>query len=426
MKSVSLGVLVWCALGVHPLWAEASDPAVAELRIEVQRLGAVVQELHHTVQTQAARIQELERQQPQVAQAAFPQATRVAALEQQGLGSLSGFNPEIGVLADVVGELSESSAEGEGNDKLSVRELELIFGHPIDPYARLDTTITFSDFEEPTIEEAYLTHWGLPAGITARAGRLRPKIGKATAVHRDQLETTDEPLVVRRYLGNEGLFRTGLELSGFLPVPWTAVTHELTAGLMEGGVGEGGALFGTTRRRPSAYSHLKNFWEISDTSNVELGVTSLVGSRDADARSEVNAVGFDATLVHYVTPSNKLKWLNELYWQDRDEAFSLAADGTRTEFNDQPWGWYSLLDYRLSPRFGLGGRFDYVEPVDADPAMLARQFDSAWSGYLTFYQSEFARWRLQVRHTDFALGGDDNSVFLQGTVAIGVHRHQLQ
>ena len=78
------------------------------------------------------------------------------------------------------------------------------------------------------------------------------------------------------------------------------------------------------------------------------------------------------------------------------------------------------------PGFGVGGRFDYVEPIDLDPAVRIRHGDVAYSGYLTFYQSEFARWRLQWRHTDFARGGDDNTIFLQGTVAIGVHKHQLQ
>jgi len=262
--------------------------------------------------------------------------------------------------------------------------------------------------------------------IKARLGRLRPKIGKASAIHRDTLDTVDEPLVVARFLGAEGLSRTGLELSGFLPTPWTAVVHELTAGVMEGGIGEGGTLFGSTRRRPSLYAHLKNFWDISDTSNLELGATYLVGSKDADASFEVNALGLDATLIHHLTPTNKLKWQNEVYLQDRDEAFSITEDGTRTDFHNQPWGGYSLLDYRLSPRFGIGGRFDYVEPVDADPARVIRHADTAWGGYLTFYQSEFARWRLQVRHTNFAAGGDDNTVFLQGTVAIGVHKHQLQ
>ena len=67
-----------------------------------------------------------------------------------------------------------------------------------------------------------------------------------------------------------------------------------------------------------------------------------------------------------------------------------------------------------------------VDPVDVDPVLLVRHADTAWSGYLTFYQSEFARWRLQYRHTNFARGGDDNTIFAQGTFIIGVDRHPLQ
>jgi hypothetical protein len=424
MKSAQL---ICCVSLLIPTsaWAQPQPEEISALRQQVEQLTALVQRLNATVQSQQQQLAQLEAtRSPSTTQAAAPSPT--GALRAQAASSLSAFNPEIGVLADVVGQLSESSADGEGNDKLSAREVELVFGHPIDPYSRLDVTATFSDFEAANLEEAYITHWGLPGEIKARVGRLRPKIGKASPLHRDSLDTVDEPLVVSSYLGAEGLSRTGAELSGFLPVPWTAVTHELTAGVMEGGVGEGGTLFGATRRRPSFYTHLKNFWELSDTSNVELGATYLAGSKDADSSFEIHALGLDGTFVHYVTPSNKLKWQHELYLQDRDEAFSDAEDGTRTHFQDNPWGLYSLVDYRLTPRWGVGGRFDYVEPVDMDPALLVRHADTAWSGHLTFYQSEFARWRLQMKHTNFAQGGDDNTVFLQGTVAIGVHKHQLQ
>jgi hypothetical protein len=421
----SLVIFIIACIGfAQPGWAEVSEQQVAQLNQAVQRLSQLVEQLQGTVQAQQQQIAELEAAKLQPG-AAAPTAGQ-AGLSRQAAGSLSAFNPEIGVLADIVGQLSESSADGEGNDKISAREVELVFGHPIDPYSRLDITATFSDFEAASLEEAYITHWGLPGELKARLGRMRPKVGKASPLHRDSLDTVDEPLVVSSYLGAEGLSRTGVELSGFLPVPWTAVTHELTGGVMEGGVGEGGTLFGAIRRRPSYYAHLKNFWDISDVTNAELGATYLTGSRDDDSDLEVQALGLDATLVHYVTPTNKLKWQNELYLQERDEAVSVAEDGTETLLRDTPWGLYTLLDYRLSPRVGIGGRFDYVEPIDVDPVRLARAGDTAWSGYLTFYQSEFSRFRLQYRHTDFARGGDDNTVFLQGTVAIGVHKHQLQ
>lgn len=422
MKAFSVACLA-CLLGARVVWAAPASEEVVALRQEIQQLTASVRELSALVQAQQQRLNTLEQTKTSLPQSA--QAPATAGRQLPAGANLSAFNPEIGVLADIVGRLSESSAGGEGNDKLSARELELVFGHPIDPYSRLDVTVAFSDFETASLEEAYITHWGLPGEVKARVGRFRPPVSKASALHRDSLETVDEPLFVEQYLGAEGLSRTGMELSGFLPVPWEAVTHHLAAGVLEGGVGEGATLFGSVRRRPSYYAHLKNFWDITDTTNAEFGATYFTGSRDDDSDLEVNALGLDATLVHYVTPTNKLKWQNEVFLQERDEAVSVA-DGTETLFRDTPWGFYSLLDYRLSPRLGVGGRFDYVEPIDVDPVTLARAGDTAWGGYLTYYQSEFARWRLQYRHQNFARGGDDNAIFLQGTVAVGVHKHQLQ
>jgi hypothetical protein len=441
MKSIPF-IVFGLVLIAQTAWAEVSNETSGdtELQEQVRQLTEAVRQLKSTVQSQQTRITELEQvgsPPPAVPSAMAPSArlgaSPVAASTSSAKSStnLSVFNPEIGVVGDIVGQLSESSADDEGNDKITAREVELIFGHPIDPYSRLDVTIAVPELEAAELEEAYITHWGLPEAKT-RLGRFKPKLGKAIAIHRDSLDTVDEPLVIQKYFGVEGLSRTGVDVSGFLPAPWTAVTHELTAGVMEGGVGEGGALFGETRRRPSFYAHLKNFWDISDTSNVELGTTYLVGSKDEDSKNEVNALGLDATLVHYVTPTNKLKWQNEAYFQHRSDSvtFGEADEDTgevpSTSVPNAPWGFYSLLDYRLSPRFGIGGQFDYVEPVDVEQATLARNADTSWAGYLTFYQSEFSRWRLQFRHTNFAEGGDDNSIFAQCTVAIGVHKHALQ
>lgn len=402
-------------------------PALAEedLAGEVRELRRAVQDLTELVQRQQAEIEALKQvnqnlkthaQQPPPALPTAPEQPVQPPTATYGQkAGLQAFNPEIGMLADVVAKITQAQEDAEGNDKFSVRELELIIGHEVDPYSRFDSTITLSDFEDVTVEEAYISHWGLPWGLKGKLGRMRPKIGKATAVHRDQLDTVDEPLVLQQFLGAEGLFRTGLELSGFLPMFADSLTQEATGGVMEGGIGEGGNLFGSTRRKPSYYTHLKNFFDISEDTSFELGATYLAGSKDAESRLDVQALGVDGTLVHHVTPNNKLRWQSEAYFQFRDDTPGLP---------NNPVGFYSLLDYRLSPRWGIGGRFDYVEPVDDSTAI--RDGDTALSAYLTLHQSEFARWRVQYQHVEEAEGGNDDRVFLQGTVAIGVHKHQLQ
>ncbi|MCH8205342.1 MAG: hypothetical protein IID09_09265, partial [Candidatus Hydrogenedentes bacterium] len=201
------------------------DKEVQSLTQQVDAMARLLENLQSVVKGQQERIQALENEntaligetKPPVVEApARPippepaRATTASRISQT-------LNPDIGLVVDLVGFLSESRGDEEGNDKFSVRELELVIGHEIDPYTRFDSTITFSDTEDVEIEEAYVTFGSLPWQLNLRAGRMRPNIGKASALHRDQLDTVDEPLVVQRYLGAEGLFRTGVEISRFFP-----------------------------------------------------------------------------------------------------------------------------------------------------------------------------------------------------------------
>lgn len=346
--------------------------------------------------------------------------TRALALPGQ-IGSLL---PEIGLVADVVGTSSEDSGDGDGNDRISARAIELVLGSAVDPYSRLDATFHFSDVrgEEAEIDEAYLTRWGLPFDWTGRFGRFFPKVGKQATSHRDAAPTVDLPLVIRRYFGGEGYFRTGADLTRPFEGPFGWML-EPTAGLLEGGVGEGGSVFGSSRSQPTLYSHLKAYREFTDASGLELGLTHLLGSRDSDDRFEVNLFGLDATYLHSMPAQRQLRMQGELFAQTREEAFSIAGTGETTQFDRHPWGAYLVADYRFAPRWSAGARADHVRLVEtAGP----KQYDQGLSAFLTFYQSEWARWRLQFRHEERGPEKTDDSVMLQGTFAVGTHKHAIQ
>lgn len=417
-----------------------------EREVSLKHLADQVDNMSKTIAEQQKRIEKLEAENAELERKVNGKETEI--LEPSKVVSSkasptslnkSAFNPEIGVVADVTAVFTESGDDLEGNDKLSVRELEIIFGHDIDPFARFDSTLTFSDFEDPTIEEAYFSLFNLPLELKGKLGRIRPKIGKANAIHRDQLETVDEPFVVQEYLGIEGLYRTGAEISYFTPLPFDAFVQEITLGVMEGGIGEEGTLLGETRRHPTFHSHLKNFWEFSDTDSVELGFSLLRGSSDDDSRYEVSALGLDATYLKQLSSSRRLKLQSEFYFQDRSEGALLSDDGHRDDdasaklgeeegalesphFRDNPLGGYVLVDYRFNPRLSFGSRFDYVESVNLLDADSSKTLGA--SAYFTYYQSEL-KYRLQYQYADLDKS-DDNRVFLQATGAIGVHKHQLQ
>ncbi len=325
------------------------------------------------------------------------------------------WTPEIGVVADVVTKLNSSKEDADGNNRLSLREFELVLGSNVDPFSRLDATISFSDTDTPSLEEAYLTRFGLPLDTTARVGKFKPKIGKVLGAHRDSLDTVDEPLVIQRYFGSEGMNKTGVDFTKTLDLP-LPVTQQVVVGVLEGGVGDGGNALGTARRSPTLYTHLKNYADITDTMGVELGASYMAGSKDDVPNFNAQVLGLDASLIKHLSANQDIKL--------QGEAFNV--DHKKTEGVDgNTWGAYGLLDVHFLPQWSVGVRYDYVQLID-NPVTNAQKKDIGETGYLTFYQSEYARWRVQYTHTKLATGKDDNTVYLQGTFAIGDHKHKLQ
>ena len=412
---------VLCALAEAP---RAHAGEIEVLSAQVKELSTLVQDLSLTVQNQQREIALLKGRTP-------PPFTTSGAGPASGARSLQGrWNPDIGVVADTVFKLDSPREDAEGADRVSVREAELVFGSAVDPYSRLDATISFSDFEEAGLEEAHYTHFGLPWNMTGRVGRFKPNVGKAIPVHRDSLDTVDEPLVIQRYFGLEGYNKSGADLKMPIDLPW-AMTHEASLGLLEGGNGEDGTLFGETRRHPTGYSHLKNYVDLNDTTGLELGVSHLAGSRDDDATFEVNVIGVDGTVIWRFANQRYFKLQNEVFNVNRAESFVEGTDAGTGDLiyedvddNRHLWGGYLLADLRFHPQWATGFRFDRVMIVDA-PAEDPHSGDTGYTGYLTFYQSEFARWRAQFSHFDLSNGGDDNQVLIQGTFAIGEHKHKL-
>ncbi len=342
----------------------------------------------------------------------------------------SKWTPEIGVVADTVLKLDSSKADGEGNNRLSLRELELVLGSNVDPFSRLDTTISFSDAEDEPVdlEEAYLTRFGLPLDTTARIGKFKPKVGKVLGTHRDSLDTVDEPLVIQRYFGTEGMSKTGIDVTKTLDLPWP-VTQQVVVGVLEGGNGEDGSAFGTTHRAPTLYGHLKNYVDITDTTGLEVGFSPMFGSGSEKPGFDAQVLGADVTLIQHLGSIQTIKWQNEAFNINHRKTAGIDTDSdgfADTKVDGNIWGAYSLLDYHFHSAWSVGFRYDYTQLVDNDPTINPHNSDQGETGYLTFYQSEFARWRLQYSHSALASGKDDNAVYLQGTFAIGDHKHKLQ
>ena len=414
-------ILILFLMFMIPKEAYAED--ITALEAQVKQLTQVVYSLKNTVDMQQQEISDLKKTYQIKYQAPAPQPAPLTTILPPK------FTPEIGAVADIATKLSSPKTDLDNVNRVSVRELELVLGSNVDPYSRLDATIAFNENNEIELEEAYLTRFGLPFGTTARVGEFLPKIGKMIPVHRDSIETVDEPLVIQRYFGDEGMHKAGVDLTKILDLPLPSV-HQITVGVLQGGNGDGGTAFGPAWRRPTLYGHLKNYMDINDVTNIELGISDALGSNNEDASFKTNILGVDATLHHILNPQQEIKLQGETFFMHRRDEAVGSDDGTGTIImTTNPGGdfcgGYGLFDVRLSQLWGTGFRFDYVQPVDR---LLTdtNKAEVGISAYLTFYQSEFARWRAQFSHIVRTVGDDDNRVFLQGTFAIGEHKHKLQ
>ena len=367
------------------------------LESQVVDLKRIVQELQMTVQLQQEEIDALKT----------PNVPSVPGSATRGR-----WNPDIGVIADTVLKLDSPKSDAEGADRISVREMELVLGSAVDPYSRFDASVGFSDLEEVHLSEAYLTRFGLPLNSTARIGRFKPKVGKALFYHRDIIETVDYPLAIQRYFGSDGLNKTGVDVTLPVDLPLES-SHEFSFGALEGGNGEDGTAFGDTRRRPTVYSHLRNFWDLSEVTTLEIGASHMAGSADTDSSFETNIVGLDGTFLYLYGPDQRFKLQSELFYLNREESI-----------DEDLIGGYALADVRFHRQWSSGFRFDYVEPVN-NPLTNPDEVDIGYTGYFTFHQTEFARWRVQATHIDQADGEDDNQIMVQGIFSIGEHKHKL-
>jgi hypothetical protein len=201
--------------------------------------------------------------------------------------------------------------------------------------------------------------------------------------------------------GEEGISDAGLSLSRILPAPKN-IFLEGTAQVFRGDT-EG--LFRAARRgNVSTVGHLRAYRDISESTNLDLGVSYARGLADAVS----NQLYGDATLRW--KPLRRAIYRSflarsEFIW-GRAQAAPLA----------RPFGYYVSGDYQLGRRWSLGGRFDRSERF-ANTQLR----DTGGSALLTFRPSEFSQIRGQLRRTRYGENLTANELLFQFQFSMGAH-----
>jgi hypothetical protein len=336
------------------------------------------------------------------------------------------LNPDVSVIGDFVSSMGRNPIRPVPS--LEMHESEVGLQAIIDPYARADFFISFGE-EGVNLEEGYVTFTALPAGIVARVGKMRAAFGKVNTQHNHVLPWIDRPLVTENLVGGEdGIDDAGVSLSRIFAAP-RGVVLEATGQVFRGDSAD--VFRANTRSSLSTVEHLRGYKDITESTNLDLGLSYAYG---ANPNSSVTFLPGTGTVTNYpyhtslygVDATLRYKPLRraiyksftgraEFIW---NQAQSNLQSGTGTPFNrfSRSFGYYASSDYQFARRWTFGARYDHSD----------RQFqdfltDQGGSLVLTYRPTEFSVIRGQYRITNYAEKITTNELRFQVQFAIGAH-----
>jgi hypothetical protein len=394
-------------------------PSVAiEDPVSVETLQAQLADLQRNYESQIAaleqRIVALEQAQGEsggevdelaalraaaVASAGIPEAAPAAARQR----SLNRLNPEVSTTGIISAHASDADHE-----EFRRGEFEIDLQSNLDPFSKMRFTVSFPEDGEIEVEEGYLTYTSLPGGLALTAGKFRQRFGALNQQHLHALPQTSYPLALTTLFGDGGLGQTGLSATWLLPKPW-ASSNEITLELTDG---ESDFFGGDGFEDLSLLVRVQNFWDLSDATYFEWGLSGVVGRTEFGNESRV--WGTDMTL-HWQPPSRakyrEFTWRTEVLLSEREDEFGVSHEA---------WGGYTYFEGLAARNLYLGARFDWTEdPFDP----LGQKM--AIVPYLTWWQSEWVRLRGEYQYLEDDLtGAKVNRFTLQLTWAAGPHKHE--
>jgi hypothetical protein len=314
----------------------------------------------------------------------------------------SAMNPEISATGDVQ---FAAETDVEGLD-LQLAEVEVALQATLDPYSFTKIFLTWGA-DEIGVEEAYIYWTGLPGKVRADVGKFRMPVGDLNRWHRHALPETNYPLVYQAFLGPDGLSGVGASLYTTLPISIANGTSEV---FLQGAAIESEPL-NDLSYQPAVLGRLLNFWQLSRSTYMQIGFTAI-GAQNGDSNLTSNLLGVDFRFTIRPPEAGTRKDITFRTEGYRLQRLSDAPTTTR-------YGMYSDLSWRLSKRWVVGGRYDYVEaPFGPD--------DPAWraTGVVTWWQSEFVHLRLQAFRNHLDSTGSLDNLTLQVVWAMGPHKHE--
>jgi hypothetical protein len=486
MRKLIVVMTVVLAALASPGWAQQPEADAVRRELEQMRKNfeTMRQEYQKQIDAMSERLRRLETQPAPVAAppgtatgvAQMPPAPSPARPSAMDLLSprqpfalysqrgSSQFLFDIGIAGDFILNLTQRNVDKAGagtfrgrENRFFPREVELSLFGQIDPFARGEVRIEMGEEERGqetgvSLAEAHLTLLTLPFNTQLKMGQMRNQYGWVNQLHEHDMPWPDRPGVYRAYFGDEGLAEKGAELTWVAPLPFYL---EALVGAFNG---DNEDAFGRGRiKEPMITGRLRTFFELGDSHALQLGASVAHGLdterlrhtlpgvdvrykfRPEGWRHPLLTVGGEAiwsirrrlvtsefTIPGAVTPGELIDTdgdgIPDTPGPDIVEPDTIVPIGNKRTFTRL--GYYLYGEVQPFRRWAFGARYDYVE-------QLIRGREKAIEPYVSFFPSEFLRFRLGYKFTDRsqdtgfsaneASARKVDEIFFQATFVLGAH-----
>jgi hypothetical protein len=326
-----------------------------------------------------------------------------------------------------------------------VREAAFQVQSTLDPFSMLKIAFALEG-GLAHLEEAYVVYNSIAPRLGLTVGKFRQSFGVVNRWHRHSIDQFDYPLMLKIPFGPDGLTQTGVSLNWLMP-SWWAHAQELVIQVTNS---QNEQMFaGDFFSIPSGLLRFKNYWDLNRDTYLEFGLTGLMGFNTRTNWDETGSVELAGGSAGTSEPSGSTTVTMRMVDEPVRISWAAAADLTfnwepvskskyrglvwRTEFlyaqqetpfgSEDFWGGYTYLEGKLVRSLFLGMRGDLIrdfEPLAEDN----QQFTYQLSPYLTWWQSEFVKFRVQ--YDALSAHGEplEHRVIMQMECAAGPHKHE--
>lgn len=474
--------------------------AEENVRGEIDALRREIQKLQRTRDAQQQRIDALEEQlrklERKAAEATANEALERAVREAQPQPSTASAPAPIwgGTVAGVplrLLDLSfdamvaggwstatdnelEGGLQAGGHDPIrrgfTLQQGEISLIGAVDPYFTGEAHI-LTTTHGVELEEAFLTTTSLPYGLQAEAGYMLTEYGLLNPLHPHAWDWIDQPVILSRLLGPEGLRSPGVRVGWLTPLPWFSELHfgaqnanegEFTPSFLSADAVGGRPGVRTSTRSFGDLLYLlrwENFWNLTPHVGFKFGSNLLHGPNSTGSDGETWIYGLDFKLRW--RPENNFRgwpfflWQTEVHKRDYTASYFLPAQTEssaqalrlhpRHSGGDEPQGdsglptepiagdilrdagFYTQALYGFRYGWATGVRLEYASGRGqslggraSDPLRSDR-----WrvSPLLVWHPTEYSRLRLQYNYdrTPFLSDRDAHTVWLGAEILYGRH-----